>query len=205
MIRHDGRQLVRVLIVLVLSLAGIFGIGYARTTESIVAHWQSMQPIQGRLLVMVPREVEEFVYVFSHKGGRETELPVGDQVSDLLEKLLRSAFASTTFTSVPSEAAAKELNPEDDPRLRGYDFVAVPRITKVSHWDRGPEYGFDVDISVEISSFRTMTVETISGHGESSTPESPVFTPAERLSTAVSYALDAIKDGIATRHDAWSR
>ncbi|MDY0039160.1 MAG: hypothetical protein RBS57_02535 [Desulforhabdus sp.] len=198
------KQLTLISLLLLLSSTGI-ATGHARTTETIVAHWQSMQPIQGRMLVMIPEEVEQYVYTFSHKGGRETRLPVGQQVTDLLEKLLRSAFSSTTFMPVPSEATAKEMNEEQDPRMRGYDFVAIPRITKVSHWDRGPEYGFDVDLSLEISSFSTRTVETISGHGESSTPESPVFTPAERLSTAVSYALDAVRDGIVTRQDAWSR
>jgi hypothetical protein len=205
MMRFYGKQSILFLFLLFLSLVSMFGRGYARTTASLVAGWRSMQPIEAGMLVMIPREFEEFTYIFSHKGGGEMRLPVGDQASDLLEKLLRSAFTSTTFMPVPSEAVAKDMISREDPKLLEYDFVAVPRILNVSSWDRGPEYGFGVDLSLEISSFDTKTVETINGHGESSTPEGAGFTPVERLGTAVSYALDAIKDGIQTRHAAWSR
>jgi hypothetical protein len=191
------------LIVLFLHIAGGFYAASAKSTAAVEAGWQSMKPIQARILLLIPPDFGGYVHAFSHNGS-ETRLPLGQQATSQLELLLRSAFTTMDTMPVANESGAKEMISQEDPTMRRYDLVAVPKFLNVSSWDSGPELGFNVDISLEISSFDTETVATINGHGESSTPEGG-FSPLERLTLAVSYALDAIQDVIETEGHAWIR
>jgi hypothetical protein len=175
---------------------------FAKSTADIEASWQSMRPHRARVLLLIPQEFGEFGYIFAYKG-RDIELPLGDQATDQLQLLLQSAFTSLETMPVASEVEAKAMVAEEDPNLQDFDLVAIPKFLNVSSWDSGPGFGFNVDLSLEITSFDKKTVDTIKGHGEASTPEGG-YSPIERLSLAVSYALDAIKDGIETGGDSAS-
>ena len=64
-------------------------------------------PDRGRLLILVPRDFENFVYV-SEIDGRRTHHRFGKQALDELEAQLRPFFISTAVERVDSEAAAAE-------------------------------------------------------------------------------------------------
>lgn len=62
-------------------------------------------PEGGRLLMLVPRDFEGFVYV-SDINGTRTRHSFGEQATDELQAQLRPFFSSITVESVDSQAAA---------------------------------------------------------------------------------------------------
>lgn len=191
-------------LVLLLLLGNISCTTSAKTPAALESGWRSMEPIRASILLLVPDEFDGFSYAHSHKGG-ESRIRLGEQATDQLDVLLRSAFTSTELKPVASEAEAMGMISREDSELRRYDFVALPRFSKVTSWDKGYEYGFDVDVVLEISSLDTGKVEKIGGHGESRTPKRMNASPQESASLALGYAIDAVKDGIEIRRSALSR
>jgi hypothetical protein len=122
-----------------------------------------------------------------------------------MDRLLGSAFTSTSVMTVASESVARDMISREDPELRAYDHVAVPRFMGVTSYDKGFEVGFDVDVVLEISSFDAGRVEKIRGHGESRTPVQTGSSPEQSARVALSYAMDAVKDGLEARRGALSR
>lgn len=202
MTTYHGKQCTRILFLVFLTLLGVIYTASAKTTASIEAEWQSMQPIRARMLLLIPQDFAEYVFIYSYKG-EEIRLPLGQQAVNQLEILFKSAFTSMDRLPVANKSAAMDMISHNDPQIRRYDLVAVPKFENVSYWDRGPEFGFNVEMSLEISSIGTSKMETITGHSASSTPLGG-FSPIERLTLAVSYALDAIKGVIESSRDAWS-
>jgi hypothetical protein len=194
----------RLAIVLLLALLSLSCMGPVRSTNSLETGWHAMQPIRARLLLLIPGEFDGFVYTHSHKGEAIT-IPLGRQAADQMDRLLGSAFASTSVMLVDSESVARGRISREDPELRPYDYVALPRFMNVTSWDKGFEHGFDVDVVLEISSFDTGRVEIIRGHGESRTPAQAGSSPEQSARVALSYAMDAVKDGLEARRAALSR
>jgi hypothetical protein len=191
-------------LVLLLMLGGFSCAAPARTPESLEAGWHSMEPIRGRIVLLVPDDFDGFTHAHSHTGY-ETRVRLGERATDQLNALLRSAFTSAKVMPVASEAEAYGMISREDPELRRYDFVALPRFSKVTSWDKGSEYGFDVNVALEISSFETGKVEKIGGRGESRTPKRSGASPQDSANLALGYAIDAVKDGIELRRAALSR
>lgn len=189
-------------ILVLLAIVGAFCTASAKTTASIEAGWQSMQPIPARMLLLMPQEFSGYSFVYIHKG-EEIRLPLGEQAVNQLQLLLRNAFTSMDVDQVPSRSAALDMLTYGDPRLARYDLVAIPRFENVSYWDKGPEFGFNVDIRLEITPVRSRIMDTITGLGRASAPQG-AFSPMERLTLAMSSSFDAIKDVIESRREAWT-
>jgi hypothetical protein len=194
----------RFALVLLLALVSLSCMAPVRSTGSLETGWQAMQPIRARVLLLIPGEFDDFVYTHSHGGGT-TRIPLGRQAADQMDRLLGSAFTSTSVMLVDSESVARNRISREDPELRPFDHVALPRFMNVTSWDKGFEHGFEVDVVLEISSFETGRVEIIRGHGESRTPVQAGSSPEQSARVALSYAMDAVKDGLETRRGALSR
>jgi hypothetical protein len=175
-----------------------------RRPSPVEEGWRAMQPIRAKMVLLVPDELDAYVYSGQH-NGTEVRIPIGERATDLMDELLLSAFTSSFLMPVASEAEARQMISREDPELRRYDFVALPRFVGVTSWDGGHEFGFNVDVMLEISSFDTGLVEKIGGHGESATPRRMRALPRESAYLALEYAIDAVKDGIEMKRAAFSR
>lgn len=198
---HEKRFSLNCILVL-LVIFGALCTASAKTTASIEAGWRSMQPIPARMLLLMPREFSEYFFVYIHKE-EEIQLPLGEQAGSQLQLLLRYAFTSMEVDQVPSRSAALDMLSHGDPRLARYDLVAIPRFETVSYRDKGPEFGFNVEISLEITPVRSRVMDEITGRGRASAPQD-AFSPMERLTLAMSNSFDAIKDMIESRREAWT-
>jgi hypothetical protein len=194
----------RFAIALLAALVNLSCMAPVRSTGSMETGWHAMQPIRASVLLLIPEELDGLVYTHSHRGGSVT-IPLGRQAADQLDRLLGSAFTSSSIMLVESESVARDRISREDPELRPYDYVALPRFMNVTSWDKGFEHGFDVDVVLEISSFDTGRVDIIRGHGESKAPAQAGSTPEQSARIALSYAMDAVKDGLETRREALSR
>lgn len=203
MTTFHGKRCILMLFFVFLTVFGALCTASSKTTAEIEAEWQSMQPIRAKLVLLMPQEFAGYVFIYSHKG-EELQLPLGQQALDHLKILLESAFTSMDVISVPSKSAAMDMISRKDPELLRYDLVAVPKFEEVTYWDQGPEYGFNVDMSLEVSSFSSRMIDTIHGRSTASTAVGG-FSPIERITLAVSYALDAIKGVIESKRYDWSK
>lgn len=75
----------------------------------------------------------------------------------------------------------------------------------LSSQDSGFEHAFEVDVVLELCSPGGGRVEMIRGHGEARIPTQPGSSPEGSARTALSYAVDAVKDGLESRRGALSR
>ncbi len=154
-------------------------------------------PAGGRLLMLVPRDFERFVYV-SAINGTHTHHSFGEQATDELRAQLSSFFSSITIEPVDSEAAAKERLASGDydrPDSR-YDLIAVPEFRNVDSWTRGDDYGFNIDVGVKFYTPDESKVTRIRGRGESSHTGFYGFSPGESGSMALRKAVEAVADGV---------
>jgi hypothetical protein len=189
---------------LILVLCTIACSPQVRRPSSVEAGWHAMQPIRAKIVLLVPDEFDGYIYS-QQRNGAEIRIPLGERATDLMHDLVLSAFMSAFLMPVASEAEARQMISREDPELRLYDFVALPRFGKVTSWDEGHQYGFNVDVMLEISSFDTGLVEKIGGHGESTTPRRMRALPRDSAYLALEYAIDAVKDGIEMKRTAFSR
>ncbi len=175
-----------------------------RSSGAIEAGWLAMRPIPARVLLVIPEDFDRFELVHP-PGGEPQTVPLGRQAADQLDRLFGTAFTSSAVTMVDTEAEARDRISREDPQWRAYDHVALPRFLNARSWRRGSEEGFEVDVVLEFSSFATGRVEIIRGHGEATIPTQAAATAASGARSALSYAIDAIKDGLEARRAALSR
>ncbi|MHC1742364.1 MAG: hypothetical protein AB9873_04940 [Syntrophobacteraceae bacterium] len=188
----------------ILLLASMSCAAPIQSTGSLETGWHAMQPIRARVLLLVPDELDQFVYLHSGKRGA-VQIPLGRTAVDQIDTLLGSAFTSSSVMLVASEAEARDKISREDPELRAYDFVALPKFLSLTSSDSGFEEAFEVDVLLELSSFDTGRVEKIRGHGEARIPVQAGSSPEGSARTALSYAVDALKDGLEARRAALSR
>lgn len=154
-----------------------------------------MQPIPGRVLLVIPEEFERYVYVHS-AGNEDVPLPVGEQASIQLRMLMRNAFTTAASLVVGTESEAMEMINGEAPEVLPYDFVALPRFWSVTSWAKPHEYGFDVDLVLELYSIDKAVVRKIRGHGETRTGAHAGSSPRKSADLALTYAVDAVKDSL---------
>ncbi|MFP5214129.1 MAG: hypothetical protein ACLGPL_12205, partial [Acidobacteriota bacterium] len=129
---------------------------------------RSMVPIPARALLLVPYEFERYVYSNPYDDATP-RLHLGEQAMDQFDEIIGSAFTSFRMKPVRSEAVAMEMMTPGDPDytyVRDFDYVDIPRFKDVNAWKRGWEYGFDVDVVVDVYSMDRAVVTKIMGHGE---------------------------------------
>ena len=80
--------------------------------------------------------------------------------------------------------------------VRGYDYVVIPKFTRVDSSVENQKYGFDIDLLTEFYAKDGTTVTKIKGKGESSTGKWFASTPEEGAKIALQYAVSAILDGV---------
>ena len=175
-----------------------------KSTGTLEAGWHAMQPIRAKVLLLIPDELDQYVYLDSTKGTR-FQIPLGRTAADQIDKLVGSAFTSSTVQLVASEAEARDRISGDDPDIRAYDYVAIPKLMNISSRDSGFDQAFEIDVVLELSSPGGGRVEMIRGHGEARIPVQPGSSPEGSARTALSYAVDAVKDGLESRRGALSR
>lgn len=197
--RQTGSVLVAIFTLLCASCAGSI-----KSTGELEAGWLSMRPIPARVLLVIPEDFDRFVLVHGSAGATRP-LPLGRQAADQLDRLFGTAFTSSAVTMVDTEAEARDRISREDPEWRDYDTVALPRFQGARSWSRGVEHGFEVDVVLELSSFATGRMEIIRGHGEATAPVQAGASAEPLAQSALSYAIDAIKDGLESRRAALSR
>jgi len=154
-------------------------------------------PAGGRLLMLVPRDFENFVYA-SDINGRHTRHSFGEQATDELRAQLSPFFRSITVESVASEAVASDrvASGDYDRSDSRYDLIAVPEFRDVDSWVRGDRYGFNIDMGVKFYTPDQSKVTRIKGRGESSHTGFFGLSPGESGSLAVRNAVEAVVDGV---------
>jgi len=159
-------------------------------------------PAGGRLLLLVPRDFESFVYT-SEINGRRTHHNFGEQATDELGAQLRPFFTSVTIERVSSEAGVKgRLDSGDYDRPEsGYDLIAVPEFRDVDSWVRSDRYGFNVSMGVKFYTPDESKVTRVKGRGESSHTGFFGMSPGENASLAVRKAVEAVADGVCREGD----
>jgi hypothetical protein len=156
-----------------------------------------ISPLPVRVLLLVPYELESYVYV-GYTEGREVRHPIGREGVEELSRLLGPAFERFAIKPAPSEADAMAMlspNAPGNAEILRYDYVAIPRFKNVSSWTRPSEYGYDVDIILELVSSDGVVTE-IHGHGETRTGKYSGSSPRESARIALYNAVSAIRDGI---------
>lgn len=197
--RQEWAVLVAILTLLSASCAGSI-----KSTGELEAGWLSMRPIPARVLLVVPEDFDQFVLV-DGSAGATRPFPLGRQAADQLDRLFGTAFTSSEVTMVDTEAEARDRISREDPEWRDNDYVALPRFQGARSWARGGQHGFEVDVVLELSSFATGRMEIIRGHGEATTPVQAGASAEPVAQSALSYAVDAIRDGLESRRAALSR
>jgi hypothetical protein len=93
------------------------------------------------------------------------------------------------------------LDPLDPryPEVRRYDYLAIPRFMNVAGWNKPFQYGFDVDVLLELYRSDGSKVTKIHGHGETNTGSLAGVTPAESARLALTYAIEAIRESLAEK------
>lgn len=160
-------------------------------------------PVRARALLLVPEEFERFVYVSLYEG-REIRHQLGWEAERELKAAFGIEFTSVEVWPVRSEAEAMAMlspNDPDNAELREYDYAVIPKFLRVDSTAGNQQYGFDIDLLVELYSRDGSTVTKVKGHGESSTGKYIASTPEDGARLALQYAVSAILDGIEGKRD----
>ncbi len=151
-----------------------------------------------RVLLLVPEDFQRFVYVSTYEG-REIRHPLGEEAVRELRAAFGIEFSCVEVWPVSSEAEAMTMLAPTDPvnvKVRGYDYVVIPKFTRVDSSVENQKYGFDIDLLTEFYAKDGTTVTKIKGKGESSTGKWFASTPEEGAKIALQYAVSAILDGV---------
>jgi hypothetical protein len=151
-----------------------------------------------RVLLLVPEDFQRFVYVSTYEG-REIRHALGEEAVRELRTAFGIEFSCVEVWPVSSEAEAMTMLAPTDPvnvEVRGYDYVVIPKFTRVDSSVENQKYGFDIDLLTEFYAKDGTTVTKIKGKGESSTGKWFASTPEEGAKIALQYAVSAILDGI---------
>lgn len=155
-------------------------------------------PVPVSVLLIVPEEFQDFVYVSAYEG-HEIRHPLGREAVRELRAAFGIEFDSVEVWSVGSEAEAMAmLTPKDadNAEVRSFDYAVIPRFMRVDSSVGHQKYGFDIDLLTEFYARDGATVTKIKGHGESSTGKWFASTPEEGAQIALQYAASAILDGV---------
>ena len=151
-----------------------------------------------RVLLLIPEQFQRFVYVSTYEG-KEIRHPLGEEAVRELKVAFGVEFACVELCTGRSEAEAMAmLSPRDsiNPELAAYDYVVIPKFTRVDSSVENQKYGFDIDLLTEFYTKEGATITKIGGHGESSTGKWFASTPEEGAKIALQYAVSAILDGV---------
>lgn len=151
-----------------------------------------------RVLLLIPEEFQSFVYVSAYEGN-QIRHPLGEEAVRELRTAFGIEFACVEVWSVRSEAEAIAMLSPNDPvngEVRGYDYVVIPKFTRVDSSVENQKYGFDIDLLTEFYAKDGASVTKIMGKGESSTGKWFASTPEEGAKIALQYAVSAILDGV---------
>jgi hypothetical protein len=151
-----------------------------------------------RVLLLIPEDFERFVFVSTYEG-REIRHPLGEEALRELRTAFGIEFTCVEVWRVRSEAEAIAMLTPTDPvngEVRGYDYVVIPKFTRVDASVENQKYGFDIDLLTEFYAKDGASVTKIKGKGESSTGKWFASTPEEGAKIALQYAVSAILDGV---------
>ena len=151
-----------------------------------------------RVLLLIPEDFERFVYVSTYEGN-QIRHPLGEEAVRELRTAFGIEFVCAEVWRVNSEAEAMAMLTPTDPangEVRGYDYVVIPKFTRVDSSVENQKYGFDIDLLTEFYAKDGATVTKIKGKGESSTGKWFASTPEEGAKIALQYAVSAILDGV---------
>ena len=154
--------------------------------------------VPGRVLLLIPEDFQRYVYVSIYEG-KEIRHPLGEEAVRELRAAFGVEFGSVEVWSVRSEAEAMAMLAPKDPvnlEVQAYDYVVIPKFTRVDSSVENQKYGFDIDLLTEFYGKDGATVTKIGGHGESSTGKWFASTPQEGAKIALQYAVSAVLDGV---------
>ena len=86
----------------------------------------------------------------------------------------------------------------ENPRVRAYDYVAIPKFLRADSMENKEKYEFEIDLRVEFTANNGSSV-TIRGHGESMLGKGAQSTRENGASLALQYSVSALLDGIEKR------
>lgn len=125
----------------------------------------SVEPIPADVLLLIPVEFDQFVYVSSYEG-REIRYAFGKAIKDQFRALLNTAFESIVIKPISSVAAAVLMMSQNEARIKDFDYVGVPEFVSTNSWVKPFEYGIEIGIRVEFFSTDKSKVIAVKGHGQ---------------------------------------
>ncbi len=113
-----------------------------------------VNPIPVRVLLLVPDDFSRFVYT-TRTRNRDADHFLGEHAEERFRTMLTPQFQHLTIRPVASEAEARDMLSPDNPansELKGYDYVAIPRFSKVNSWSERSNQGVEIDLNVDFFS-----------------------------------------------------
>ncbi len=164
-------------------------------------------PIPVRVLLLIPDEFSRYVYT-SHSRGVETEHFLGEHAEERFRKMLKPQFEHLAFRSVPSEAVAMDMlssNNPDHSEVKGFDYVAIPKFSKVNAWSERSNYGVEIDMVLNFYSADGSKEIKFTGYGNyiSGLLGRVEAVKAKAGDLALNSAVKAIRESIDRRRDAF--
>lgn len=159
-------------------------------------------PIPAKILLLIPAEFESFDYVGNYDRG-SIRYPLGREAEQEMRHAFGIEFAKVEVWPVRSEARAREmllLNDPENARVRGYDYVAIPKFLRADSLERKEKYEFEIDLQVEFNAINGSSI-TFNGHGTSVIRDYAQTTPEKDASLTLQYAVSALLDGIEKSRD----
>lgn len=169
----------------------------AASAEPVPSAAPGPPPIPVKVLLPIPEEFRGYMYVLSVQG-REAESAIGREAERHFRSLLSPEFETLVIEPAASESAAMEMLSPDSPAnidARGFDYVAIPRFTRVDSWVRGSKYGFDAEIQIRFHPVGMQKDVTIKGYGEVSGPVDRAD-PADATAKAIGIAVKSLRQSI---------
>jgi len=159
-------------------------------------------PIPVKILVLVPSEFERFEYVSNYESGGVNHY-LGREAEREIRDAFGIEFAKIDVWPVRSEDRAIEMLSANDPenaRVRGYDYVAIPKFMRVYSTEDREEYKFEIDLQVVFTENNGSSI-TIRGYGKSMIGKYALSTREKGASMALQQAVSALLDGIEKRRN----
>jgi hypothetical protein len=159
-------------------------------------------PVPVSILLLIPAEFERFELVSNYESGA-TRYLLGRDAELEMRNAFGIEFARVEIMPVQSEARAIAMllpNDPENPRIRAYDYVAIPKFLRADSMENKEKYEFEIDLRVEFTANNGSSV-TITGHGESMIGKDAQSTREKGASLAVQYAVSALLDGIEKRRN----
>lgn len=159
-------------------------------------------PLPVKVLLAVPDEFSRYAHQIDlGEGGIEND--IGGEAERQFRIILSPGFETLVIRPTESESAAMEMLSSHSPAnidARGFDYVAIPRFTRIDSRVRGSHYMFSAEIQLRFYPVSGLREVTIKGLGKYD-GDLDGGAAEEAIGRAIKTAVKAIRESIDQRHD----